>query len=415
MMSSGLKIAILFDDLTINGGGQRQLLCLARELTKLGHRVTVFAPKYDPSACYPDLCRDLDIRAARVVERGSKEECQNWISRGGSRAYQYFIEPRLITQLLNERFDILNPHERPVHLAAVALKRKWATPIVWMFNDPASWEINYYDNGGMPRWVQRVKPLWFSRQERSLVRHIDAVTVLSHGVQAIFHREFGIYPQVVRTGLDKDFLTVPGDRDGMRKKLDIRGESTLVLFLAVLSPSRRVQDLVRAVGLLRESGRDIELAVVGSSRYAPEYLAQLQGQAAQLGIADHVRFISQSVSEQERRDLYYACDVFVWPNEAQSWGLAPLEAMICGKPVVVSRGAGVHEVLRDGENALLVAPRRPELLVEAIARLIDDSELRARICGRGTFFARTNFSWSQYAAQMASVFEQVVQPSLLLS
>jgi 1,2-diacylglycerol 3-alpha-glucosyltransferase len=409
-VNSGLKIAILFDDLTISGGGQRQLLSLARELTNLGHRVTVFAAEYDPAACYPDLCRELDIRAVTTVDRSPAQQYQNWVSRGGQKVHEYFIEPGLIARLAKERFDILNPHERSAHRAAVYLKKKWGTPIVWMFNDPGSWEINYYDNGGMPGWAQRLKPLWLRRQERSLVRHIDAVTVLSHGVQAIFHREFGVYPHVVRSGIDKEFLLSPGGRERMRDRLQIGPESMLALFLGVLSPSRRIQDLMRAVGLVRATGRDVKLAVVGSSRYAPEYLSQLKTQAEQLGIVDHVKFISYSVSEEERRDLYYACDVFVWPNEAQSWGLAPLEAMLCGKPVVVSIGAGVHEVLRDGENALLVPPRRPDLLVKAITRLVDDAGLRNSIAKSGAAFALANFSWPQYAAQMVRVFEQVVQP-----
>src|ERR1700740_2661751 len=109
MMEPSLKIAMLFDDLTISGGEQRQLLSLAREFKERGHRVTIFAPEYDPSACYPDLCRDLDIRALATVE-GSCHERQNWATRGVERLRQYFVEPRALAELVDERFDILNPH-----------------------------------------------------------------------------------------------------------------------------------------------------------------------------------------------------------------------------------------------------------------------------------------------------------------
>ena len=161
------------------------------------------------------------------------------------------------------------------------------------------------------------------------------------------------------------------------------------------------------------SGRDAILVVVGSSRVAPEYLVQLHREAEALGIAPHVKFISHSVSEEERRDLYYACDVFAWPNEAQSWGLAPLEAMVCGKPVIVSIGAGVHEVLRDGEHiiSLLVPPRRPELLAKALARLMDDAALRERISFQGAAFARGRFTWRELGSQMLALFEQVLDGS----
>jgi glycosyltransferase involved in cell wall biosynthesis len=409
-----LKIAMLFDDLTIRGGGQRLLLSLARELRNDGHRVTLFTPIFDPSACYPELCEGLDIRAIATGKVYGNEVGRNWMSRNKKKVWQHFFEPRLLARLVDERFDILNPHERPAHRAAVYLKRRCGTPIVWMFNDPASWEINYYENASMPLPVQRAKAAVLRRTEQSLVRQIDAVAVLSHGVQAIFHREFGVYPSVVRCGLDKDFLLSPGSREEARRLMQIGPKTILVLFLAVLSPSRRVEDLLRAIKLVRSSGRDAKLVVVGSSRAAPEYLAQLQRETEVLGITPDVKFIPRSVSEEERRDLYYACDVFVWPNEAQSWGLAPLEAMVCGKPAIVSIGAGVHEVLRDGEQALLVPPRRPELLAKALARLIDHPWLRERIASQGASFVRGRFTWRELSSQMLGLFEQVLDDSSIL-
>jgi glycosyltransferase involved in cell wall biosynthesis len=401
---------MLFDDLTIKGGGQRLLLSLARELNSLGHRVTVFTPRYDPSACYPELCADLDIRTiAKSTSRAPSPS--NWLSRGSEKLKQHFFEPHKTAELVNERFDILNPHERPAHRAAVALKRKWGTPIVWMFNDPASWEMNYYENARMPVPVQRLKAFSMRKMERSLVRQIDAVAVLSHGVQALFHREFGIYPRVVRCGLDKEFLLRPGAGERVRARLQVARECTLILFLAVLSPSRRVEDLIAAVAQVRRLGKNVKLAVVGSSRHAPEYLAMLKATTVRLDISQHVHFFSDSISEEDRRDFYYACDIFVWPNEAQSWGLAPLEAMLCGKPTIVSLGAGVHEVLQDGKTTLLVPPRRPDLIQEAMVRLMDDPDLRAHIAAKGSALARARFSWKEFASELCPLFEEVQQPT----
>jgi D-inositol-3-phosphate glycosyltransferase len=408
LKTSSLKIAMLFDNLTISGGGQRLLLSLAHELIRYGHRITVFTPVFNPTACYPDLCRNLDIRALKTVSQNNNHGSSGWLSRAGRNVDDYFLKPRQLAELVTERYDIVNPHERPMHRAAVCIKRHWGTPIVWMFNDPGSWEINYHENAGMPASISALKGLALRRADRPIVCNVDAVAVLSHGVQAIFHREFGIYPHVVRCGLDKEFLQSPCSGDKIRDRLAIGANSILVLFLAVLSPSRRVQDLMQAVSRVRISGRDVRLAVVGSSRYAPEYLAQLRHQAATLNISDHVTFVSHSVTEEERRDWYYACDIFVWPNEAQSWGLAPLEAMLCGKPVIVSIGAGVHEVLHDEEDALLVPPRRPDLLAAALMRLINNPELRKQIVAHGTALVRERFSWPQMAAQMLPIFHRAV-------
>src|SRR5262249_7635347 len=247
-----LKIAMLFDNLTISGGGQRLLLSLARELVQQGHRITIFAAAFNPSACYPDLCRGMDIRALKTVTGKGNDLSENWISRAKEKFFEYFAEPRRLADLVTEKYDILNPHERPMHRAAVRLKQKWGTPIVWMFNDPGSWEINYYDNARMPAPVQRLKAMLLRSSERRLVGKIDAAAVLSHGVQAIFHREFGIYPYVVRCGIDQDRIT-SSNPEQLRERLGIGRETIMVLFLAVLSPSRRVQDLIQGVAQVRAS------------------------------------------------------------------------------------------------------------------------------------------------------------------
>ena len=294
-----MKIALLINELAGPGGGERQALSLARELTNTGHRVTVFTSFYDPTACFPDLGKGLDIRAVATLDGRSAEQGRNWLSRLREKVHRHFVEPGLLARLINERFDVLNPHSRPSHRAAVLVKQRWGTPIAWMFNDLATWEMQYYEDGDVPIWTQRLKPLGLRRQERSLVGRINVVAVLSHGVQAIFHREFGVYPRVVRSGLDKEFLSLAGEREAMRNRLGVRPESILLLLLGWLWPSRRVEDAVRATALLREGSRDVKLAVVGSSAQAPNYLWQLKSQAAQLAIADHIRFISRNVSEAD--------------------------------------------------------------------------------------------------------------------
>ncbi len=125
------------------------------------------------------------------------------------------------------------------------------------------------------------------------------------------------------------------------------------------------------------------------------------------GLSDAVVFTG-AVPEHELREFYDSCDVYVHPNEHQTWGLAVTEAMACGKPSVVSTGAGVHEVLRDGETAMLVPPRNPVLLAKQIARLMDDRRLRERVGEQGRQYVQANHSWRHYAEQNLTVFNAAV-------
>jgi glycosyltransferase involved in cell wall biosynthesis len=118
------------------------------------------------------------------------------------------------------------------------------------------------------------------------------------------------------------------------------------------------------------------------------------------------------VADEEIGDFYCACDAFVFPNENQTWGLAVLEAMACGRPVLVSRGAAVHEVLTDGENALLFPPRDPDALAARIQELITEPALRTRIAQQGMSLVRAKFTWEQFAKQIEDVCKELVGPNI---
>ena len=374
----------------------------------MGHQATIFTYRHDPVGCYPQLSREVDIRAVVPYDGSLARVKSHWVWYAATVWRRYVIEARAVARLVQERFDVLNPHERPAHRTAIAVKRKWGRPIVWMHNDPASWETGYYAESPLPRPLFWLKSKWLRSQERKLVRQIDAVTVLDHRVQRLFQREYGVLPRVVRTGLDKEFLLEPINTDGLRAKLQLPPSSAFILFVGILRAHQRVEDLLAAFHILCETKPAARLIILGSPTNAPDYYNFLKAETARLGIENNVVFVPRSVSEEDLRAYYRACDIFAFPNEEQTWGLAPLEAMICGKPVVVSTGAGVHEVLKDRETALLVPPRRPDLIAAAIASLLDDASMYGRLAVHGREFVLRELSWRRYAEQMLAAFQETI-------
>jgi len=114
------------------------------------------------------------------------------------------------------------------------------------------------------------------------------------------------------------------------------------------------------------------------------------------------------VPDEEIRDFYSACDAFLFPNDQQTWGLAVLEAMACGCPVLVSRGAGVHEILTDQVNAVLFPPRDPVELANKIEALVKNPGQRYEMAQNGMRLARETYNWSHFAEQIESVFSGIV-------
>lgn len=141
-----------------------------------------------------------------------------------------------------------------------------------------------------------------------------------------------------------------------------------------LDPMKGLDDLIRALALI-ESQYDVKLRIVGEG----EHLAFLKELAQQLGLGERVIFVGFK-SGQELLDEYNLLDIYVFPSHWEGLPYAVLEAMRAGLPIIATAVGGIPEAIRDEREGLLVPPRTPELLKEAIGRLIGDHK-QARALG----------------------------------
>jgi glycosyltransferase involved in cell wall biosynthesis len=102
--------------------------------------------------------------------------------------------------------------------------------------------------------------------------------------------------------------------------------------------------------------------------------------------------IRENVPDQELATLYSKASVFVYAPVREPFGLAPIEAMACGTPVVAVAEGGPLETVRDGETGYLV-PREPRLFGDAVARLLSDEALCAQLGEAGVSSAREFWTW----------------------
>jgi glycosyltransferase involved in cell wall biosynthesis len=114
-------------------------------------------------------------------------------------------------------------------------------------------------------------------------------------------------------------------------------------------------------------------------------------------------FGMQPKNDQELVSIYQSATVYVHPCWYEGFGLAPLEAMACGTPVVAAASEGILEYVVDGENCLLVPPKSPPALAEAIQRMIHDEPLQARLIAGG-YETVKRFAWPK----MADQFEELL-------
>jgi glycosyltransferase involved in cell wall biosynthesis len=190
----------------------------------------------------------------------------------------------------------------------------------------------------------------------------------------------------------------------LRKELDAEGKRIL-LFVGRLVPHKGVDDIIRALPLLPE---DVVLVVVGDG---PD-LDTLKSFAMARGVERRVRFVG-SVSTEDLPRYYADATLFVFPsqNRLEGFGLAPLEALASGRPVVVADMPGVREVLVEGEDGLLAQPLLPEDLAEKCLSLLNDPARVKAMGQKARENALNKYSISVVVDRLEKLYQELISGS----
>ena len=149
----------------------------------------------------------------------------------------------------------------------------------------------------------------------------------------------------------------------------------IILSVCRFYPRKRLDILLRAAGLLRNSIPELEIRIVGGG---PEH-SRLHGICKELNLETVVHWLGDA-SMSLLAGEYNRCDVFCLPSAQEGFGIVLLEAMAASKPIVATRAAAIPEVVRNG---ILAEPENAEALAEAIYRLYRDPELRRALGSAG--------------------------------
>ena len=206
---------------------------------------------------------------------------------------------------------------------------------------------------------------------------------------------------VVYPGVGEEFH--PLDRkeckDYLASKYSITGD--FLLAPGGLSRNKNIPGLLAAMRLLKESGRLESLVLLGDieDREFKYVVVDVQ----QSGL-DGTVILPGFVPREDLPAFYNAAFLVVYPTLYEGFGFPVLEAMACGTPVVTSNNSSLPEVA--GGVALLVDPRNPEEIADAVQRLLTDETLRAELSSLGLLHAR-QFTWEKAAKETLDVFLEV--------
>lgn len=296
------------------------------------------------------------------------------------------LSPRFISQvravLEQERFDVLHFHEPFVPFLSPVILRESQSVNVATFHAYGGWSPAYE---------------FGSRVLKGYAERLHGRIAVSAAARHFIDCYFPGYYKVIPNGVDAERFrrSVPLARwqDGTRN----------ILFVGRFEPRKGLLDLLKAYRILRKTGVEGRLLVVGAGpqeREARRYVAirRLVG----------VEFLGR-VSDDEKIQLFRTADVFVSPaTGGESFGIVLLEAMAAGAPIVASDIHGYKGVVRRGREGLLVPPRDPKQLAASIARLLGDRELAAEMGAAGLARAE-DFSWPRVTAKVDDYYGFVIR------
>jgi N-acetyl-alpha-D-glucosaminyl L-malate synthase BshA len=229
---------------------------------------------------------------------------------------------------------------------------------------------------------------------------VDGVTAVSEYLKAKTISVFGTKRpiQVIRNFVDTTRF-YPRPAGECRARFAQPGEKVV----AHLSNFRPVKNIIGVVQMFARLRRRLpaHLLMIGDGPQTAEAFAL----AKSLGVADSLQFLG---NREDVDQILCAADVFLLPSHYEAFGLAALEAMACGVPVVASRVGGVPELIEDGVNGLLVGPDEYDEGGERLYQVLTDPPLATRLREAGLAVVREQFTAEAVVPLYEAFYRQVL-------
>jgi glycosyltransferase involved in cell wall biosynthesis len=355
------------------GGGQINLLSLAESLDP---------HQFDVSVCTSGT--------GPLVDALQEKSIPHFLLPFSKRFRRKTIED--ITALLQtHRFDILHTHGGIAGFYGRLASRKSDTPRVVVHTLHGIHYLHYRNI---------VLKTLFELQERYLARYTDAVIFVSEADLAKGNRRRLVPADkqiLITNGIDYSAceLQAQGKPEGMEGEQDI--PRPLVGCIARLHRQKGIPYLLEAVDPIRRAFPDAKIWIVGGGPLK----SKLESLNESLKVSSHVSFLGERPDVPQ---LVSCFDVFVLPSLWEGLPYSLLEAAALGKPVVATDIDGTRELIKHEQTGLLVPPREPLLLADAVVRLLSDWDYAARLGQNLKAAVRSTYTLDRMVAQVQDLY-----------
>ncbi len=338
-------------------GGERILLSLAKHLKETGHRVIIVSPGKGE---FVDVCRELGHEVVVIPLK---------------KTYDLMAVLRISRLIKKEKIDIVHSHGLLVNIISRLASYLSGCPIVNTIHVIQHLSSN---SAGVSR---RIRNMYYRTLDNFTSGFCRKVITVSDAVKR----------DLLKQGLEEDKLvTIPNgiEENPLGEAIPLGvlpsgcGENEKIVGLVGrIAPLKGHDDFITAVKILMSSNPGLKFLIVGEDiAHGGRYLNNLKERVKKEGLEGRVIFTGFVKSI---RKVMADFAVLTLPAWEEPFGLVILEAMSLGVPVVATNAGGIPEIIKDNVNGLLIPPRSPGKLSEAILKILNNKNLATRLAQEG--------------------------------
>ena len=378
---------------------------LSQALARRGIAVDIFTRQQDSCRDHPDdwLSEAPTAAPVRLIhvpagpgEAVDPEALQPFVA-DFARAVEAFAAAEHDSQ---PAYDVIYAHYWLSGLAGLSLRDRWQVPLIQMFHTLGIMKDRI---AGQPDAVPGPRAL----TEAQIMTAADRLIAATPAEAMQMTRLYGAPARsihIVPPGVDPDRF-FPADRAAARARTGLVTAEPLLLFVGRPEPLKALDSIVIALSVLfdyyPERRERLRLVVIGGQRQeaAVQMVITL---AKRLGVDQQITWI-EAQPQAALPDYYRAADALLMPSDYESFGMAALEALASGTPVIASQVGGLAYLIADGQNGYLIPTRDQIALADAIRRLVTLPDERARLAINAAHSAEP-YHWAHIAERLLTVF-----------
>lgn len=291
---------------------------------------------------------------------------------------------------ISREFDILHIH------TPLSPFIKTSLPVITTVHTPMLTDTRYIESGGLKSLTVKFMGKYISYPlELKLLKRAEIITSVSTSVAQEL-KEYGVDPhevKVIGNGVDeKVFIPVQN-----------KNKERFILFTGRLGHRKGLFDLIECGKYIQKDYPDVSFIIVGKGPLS----GKMQQRVKELNLQSTFKFLGY-VSKEKLIQLYHDATLYVMPSHYEGLPTVLLEAMSCGLPVVATAVSGNLDVVSSGKNGILIPPKSPRKMADAISRLLGDDEMRKGLGNNARKTIEEHYTWDAISNKILKCYDSLV-------